>query len=88
MGSVCRCQLIQTDDGNVPMCRGDLAIGNACTDYNECTINDACEYETPTSPFDSGRRCRGTFNVDAPCDDNNFCTDDDRYAVVTSSRNC
>jgi hypothetical protein len=74
---MCRCQMVSTEDGDVPVCMGDPDVGNACDDYNECSVDDKCVAVTPVFSFNTGASCRGVLATGQSCNDYNVCTDDD-----------
>jgi hypothetical protein len=74
---MCRCQLVAFGDVDMPLCLGDVLVGQPCDDGNFCSAEDKCVAITPINPFDNGARCRGTIPSGLPCDDNNECTDED-----------
>jgi hypothetical protein len=79
---MCRCQLVSTDDGDVPVCKGDVAVGEVCNDYSDCSIDDRCVAITPHFTFDTGARCRGSLISNQTCNDYNDCTDGDVCAEI------
>lgn len=66
------------------ICMGDMNIGAACNDFNDCTKGDKCMKES--SPFGDYAFCEGTLDTEAKCNDYNDCTENDRCMEITNSR--
>jgi hypothetical protein len=67
---------VEVNDGLVPMCKGDDALGAPCDDYNDCSVNDMCINVTNPTPIIGNVACRGMASG-LPCEDYNDCTDND-----------
>jgi hypothetical protein len=79
---ICRCRLETTGEGDVPVCKGDVAVGTLCNDYNDCSIDDQCVKVDTNITFDTGARCRGELAGNKTCNDYNVCTDDDECVEI------
>jgi hypothetical protein len=80
---LCRCQLVSTDDETVPVCKGDVAIGEPCDEYNDCSINNQCVVINPRFTLDAGAQCNGSLAASKACNDFNDCTNEDTADPVS-----
>jgi hypothetical protein len=80
---ICRCQLVSTEEGNVPVCKGDATLGEECYDRSYCSVDDQCVEGGGTNPFDLPAFCKGVLATDYICNDYNECTYDDKCVEIS-----
>jgi hypothetical protein len=61
--------------GSYITCRGEVAIGEPCNDYDACSENDVCCGDENFTSF------RGTPAIGVACNDYNGCTGDDQCVM-------